>query len=337
MTPVFLLANNWEHSTQNDAMTGKKSSYAFSPSVLSKEKMDFPYSGTKSWIGIGCKDEKQWVYFGFSVAPNLNDTKIQDGYSTLVARIKFGNELDDVRLTQEWGAKSLHLSDSENKDAFIEKLKKVDSVLLELSWHGNGKTYFKYPLRGSSNAITNIRDNCGFTKAIQEREKQEEQRKIEIKKQQEEIEKQEEQRKIEVKNQQKTWEDKKEILCRFEINTTRTDIENILDIKIPDNLTNCKVYSSTSTVCTYKGKNVLGNNKIELIRKYRNNPKVCSEFNTKECVTYIFENDKLDRIAGCANEELNADKIEEIKIKCIKQTGSWRFGDKNQIICGDDS
>lgn len=316
--PILLLANNWEFSTSNDAMTGEKSAYAFSPSVSSNNKMDFPYSGTKSWVGVGCKDGRQWAYFGFSIAPNLNDTETQDGYSTLITRIKFGNELNNIKLTQEWGAKALHLSYPENKDTFIEKLKKVDSVLLELNWHGNGKTYFKYPLRGSSNAISNMQDNCGLTKVIQEREKKEKQRKIKARK------------------QEKLWEDKRERLCNFKVNTTRIDIENSLDIKLPDHLTDCKVYSSTSTVCKYREKNVLGNDKAELIRKYGNNPKVCFESDTKKCVTYIFKNNKLDRVTGCMNEKLDTVGVEEKKKRCIEETGSWKFGDNSEIICGHD-
>jgi hypothetical protein len=163
-----------------------------------------------------------------------------------------------------------------------------------------------------------MQDNCGFTKITQEREKEEEQRKIKTTK------------------QQKAWEAKREILCNFKINTTRIDIENNLKIKLPDNLTDCKVYSSTSTVCKYNGKNVLGSDKTELIRKYENNPKVCSETDTKKCVTYIFKNNKLDRATGCMNEKLDTAGVEEKKKECIKKTGSWAFGNNSEIICGND-
>ena len=164
--PLMLCANSWTNNSKIDRITEKITLFAMSPTIQAEAKMDFPYSTTKSNLVVGCKDRKQFVYFWFSNSPNLNNTQTKDGYSTIQTRIKIGKDNKIVELTQDWGAKSLFLSnysspiDSNN---FVAMLKKVDSLLLELNWHGNGRTYFQYSLSGSAKVLTKMQDDCGYT------------------------------------------------------------------------------------------------------------------------------------------------------------------------------
>ncbi len=163
---INISAWSWNHSADKDEMTGEKLSYASSSSISSTKKMDFPYSKTKSWIGVGCKDGKQWAYFGFTTKPNLNNTSTEDGYSTFTTRVKIDNEIINTKFTQDWGSKFLHISNyggEINDEKFIEKIKKANLVILELQWHGNGSTFFKFPLKGSTKALNKMQNECGYT------------------------------------------------------------------------------------------------------------------------------------------------------------------------------
>ena len=144
----------WRTSTSKDEMTGNMSAYANSKSVPPTKAMGFPYHDTKAWLGVGCDGKDEWAYVGFNNAPNLTDTETEDGYNVIQTRIKWDGNIENVRLTQKWGASFIHFS---NDSAVISKIMNSNSVLLELQWHGEPSTYFEFPLRGSSAAIKNIR------------------------------------------------------------------------------------------------------------------------------------------------------------------------------------
>ncbi len=149
--------DQWDTSISKDEMTGEKSAYASSSIIGPTKRMGFPYGDTNAWLGVGCDGESEWVYVGFTNSPNLNDTEIEDGYNLIRTRIKFDDKIENVTLTQNWGSKFLHFrKDSE----IILNIAKSNSLLLELNWHGQGKTYFKFSLNGSSAAIDKIGDEC---------------------------------------------------------------------------------------------------------------------------------------------------------------------------------
>lgn len=152
---------SWVTSTSKDEMTGKFSAYAHSPSVYPSKKMEFPYSDVKSWMGVGCDAKSEWVYFGFSSAPNLTKDETKDGYNLIRTRIKWNGNVENISLTQDWGAKFIHFR---NDSDAIKKIAASSSSLLELQWHGQQPTYFQYSLNGSSKAISEIRAKCAASK-----------------------------------------------------------------------------------------------------------------------------------------------------------------------------
>ncbi|RXK03808.1 hypothetical protein CRV02_01025 [Arcobacter sp. CECT 8989] len=155
------LLAKWNVSTDKDEMTGKYSAYAISSNVKPTRTMNFPYSSVESWIGIGCNNKKNWAYLGFNLAPNLNNTTTRSGYNEIRTRIKFDDDIEYYTLTQDWGSKFIHFFYPEE---IVEKIKKSNSMLLELNWHGNGSTYFKYSLNGSTKAINKSFNKCGYMK-----------------------------------------------------------------------------------------------------------------------------------------------------------------------------
>jgi len=151
--------SQWTTSVSKDEMTGERSCYAHSQAVGATEKMSFPYGDTKAWLGIGCDGESEWVYIGFSESPNLTGTSTEDGYDRIRTRIKWDDQIENVTLTQTWGAKFIHFTD--DKTAIL-KIAQSNTVLLELDWYGEGKTYFRFSLKGSSAAVSKMRSACGM-------------------------------------------------------------------------------------------------------------------------------------------------------------------------------
>lgn len=148
---------HWETSTEIDKMTSKQQFFATSPTIGPTESMASPYHDVKSWMGVGCDNKSQWVYFGFSTAPNLLNTETRDGYNGIRARVKWDGSIGVEELTQKWGAAFLHF---DNGAHAITKLTTSKSVLLELDWYGQNKVYFEYPMTGAADAIKGLRANC---------------------------------------------------------------------------------------------------------------------------------------------------------------------------------
>lgn len=152
---------SWGTSTSKDEMTGKFSAYVHSPTAYPSKKMSFPYSDVNSWMGVGCDNESEWVYFGFNSAPNLTKDETKDGYNLIKTRIRWNDQVENVTLTQDWGAKFIHFR---NDASAISKISASSTALLELHWHGQQPTYFEYSLNGSSKAIAEIRVKCAAKK-----------------------------------------------------------------------------------------------------------------------------------------------------------------------------
>jgi len=147
----------WSTQVSVDEMTGKKRAYATSVRVPPTKRMDFPYADVEAWMGIGCDGSSEWAYFGFSTSPNITNDETEDGYNVISARVKWDNSIQNMRLIQEWGAKSIHFNDDASA---IAKIAGSSSVMLELNWHGEGRVNFKFPLNGSSAAIQEMRAKC---------------------------------------------------------------------------------------------------------------------------------------------------------------------------------
>ncbi|WDP90883.1 MAG: hypothetical protein HUN04_14750 [Desulfobacter sp.] len=145
----------WKTSVSVDEMTGKTSAYAFSPSVGPTKSMNWPYHTVKAWLGVGCDGKSEWVYIGFSEAPNLSIRGTEEGYYVFGTRVKWDSIIENETLTQGWGENFIHF---EGDRFAISKIESGNSVLVELPWHGNGKVYFKFPLNGSSAALKSMRD-----------------------------------------------------------------------------------------------------------------------------------------------------------------------------------
>jgi len=151
------LKSSWTTVTSKDEMTGKKSSYAASPSISPIKKMDFPYHNTEAWLGVGCDSESEWSYIGFNKSPNLADTETKDGFSLINTRIKWDGKVEDITLSQKWGASFIHF---ERDSATIKKIINSSSALLELQWYGQQPSYFNFPLDGARAAVEKIRAEC---------------------------------------------------------------------------------------------------------------------------------------------------------------------------------
>jgi hypothetical protein len=147
----------WTTFTSRDEMTGKQSCHAHSPATRPEERMAFPYADVSAWLGVGYDGASEWVYVGFSDSPNLLDTNTGDGYSRLQTRVRWDDTIENVTMTQEWGAKFLQFDGDVD---VVRKIAESQTVLLELNWYGSGRTFFRFSLNGSPAAIATMRDTC---------------------------------------------------------------------------------------------------------------------------------------------------------------------------------
>lgn len=148
---------SWSYTERKDVKTGKTSAFAISKHVTSTEPMQLPYKDTRSWIGYGCSELKEWVYFGFTKQPNLQPAQRENGYNVIEPRLTFGDSLSSATLTQDWGSKMLEVVWD---DKVIEKLVSNKEALLELNWLGQGTKYFRYDLSGAEGQINNAKKKC---------------------------------------------------------------------------------------------------------------------------------------------------------------------------------
>lgn len=108
-------------------------------------------------MGVGCDEKSKWAYVGFSDSPNLTDTELHHGYSSINTRIKWDSKTEPVTLIQTWGDKFLGFDSS---DAAIKRITSHKSVMLELSWYGSGSVYFQFAMDGAAKAVQTIMSKC---------------------------------------------------------------------------------------------------------------------------------------------------------------------------------
>lgn len=153
-------AQSWSYFTSKDEMTGEVQAYATSPRTTATQTMDFPYRGVEGWLGFGCDGQSEWAFIGFDEQPNLTKTEPQSGnYSTFSTRVRWDDNVQTVRMRQEWGSRFLHFRSGAKA---IANMRQASTVLVELNWYGagNDQTYFRFTLNGSAKAIARARQRC---------------------------------------------------------------------------------------------------------------------------------------------------------------------------------
>ncbi len=124
----------WEVFVDKDVMTGDETWIAASPEASTMEGLNFSnfitLAGVRARLCVSYDGEKEWVYIGFNVTPNPLDTTIGDGYDIITTRIKWDDEIETTKLTQEWGSKYLHFTEDEE---VVSKIINSDTMLLELN------------------------------------------------------------------------------------------------------------------------------------------------------------------------------------------------------------
>ena len=151
--------SDWKSGVQKDEMSERETFFITTDWISPKYPMSFPYQKTESSIVIACTKNgtSVMIFFRFTTAPNLNDTKIDDGFHKINTRIKFGEKLERIRLDQKWGSKYLSVY---SEIAFIQNLWNANEILLELNWHGSNNVYFKYSIKGVLEEIEHLKGKC---------------------------------------------------------------------------------------------------------------------------------------------------------------------------------
>ena len=140
-------------------MSGRETFFITTNWISPKYPMSFPYQKNESSIIIARTKNGTgiMIFFQFTTAPSINDTKINDGSNKIITRIKFGEQLERIRLDQKWGSKYLSVY---SEIAIIQNLWNAKEVLLELNWHGSNNIYFKYSIEGVLEEIDHLKAKC---------------------------------------------------------------------------------------------------------------------------------------------------------------------------------
>lgn len=162
VTLVHTLAfSAWNVNEIKDEMTGSIETYANSPEAGPTRPMSTPYDDIRGWLGVGCNNEREWVYVGFTDTPNIHDKEISEGHHIINTKMKWGEKIENIVLGQKPGSTFLHLlRHHKNDNTHINNLLNSNEALLELDWFGQGKVYFRFDLSGSSGVISSIRKSC---------------------------------------------------------------------------------------------------------------------------------------------------------------------------------
>jgi hypothetical protein len=158
--PALDFTPKWDVTSNVDRMSNAQQWFATSPDVGAMDPMSAPYTGTRAWMAVACDNTKStWAYVGFSQSPNLTDTELHDGYSTIHTMMKWDSNAESVDLDQKWGAKFLGF---DSGDEAIKLITHHKSAMLELSWYGSGSVYFQFPMDGADKAVQVIMSKCGI-------------------------------------------------------------------------------------------------------------------------------------------------------------------------------
>ncbi|HHG74074.1 MAG TPA: hypothetical protein ENK22_03445 [Persephonella sp.] len=157
---IFVISSyaDWKLLTDKDEMTGEQQCFAVSDMVSPTRKMSFPYHNTKAWIIFGYDGKNRAIILGFNNTPNITNMKVRDGYNLIETRVKWDKDgIEKVTLIQEWGSKFIRFFDT---DHIISRMKRNNTLLVELKWYGNGNVYFKFPLKGFIKASNKVYRIC---------------------------------------------------------------------------------------------------------------------------------------------------------------------------------
>lgn len=162
--PSFAMADPWRIITQEDEMTGDKHLYAISSSVKPTRTLEPPYDGLESMAIVTCHNKRMSMFYQFTLAPNLPDSKTKDGYNLIDTRVRWDDDIKNISLEQSWGSK--HLNHQGDSYGSVEMAKNSDELLLELNWYSLGNVYFRFDLEGSKEAISEVQTYCGYVPAF---------------------------------------------------------------------------------------------------------------------------------------------------------------------------
>ena len=158
--PVY--GGGWDTSLIKDESTGEQLAIAHSSVTKPTNNIGFPYSDTKAWFAVACNGIDEHIAIGFNIDPDLRRVGTKNGYAIIKAKIKWDNKVKDVLFLHKRGSHILLFHNASEAEYLLLTLyiARSNSALLELDWHGEGKVYFDFSLKGSSAALEKICKEC---------------------------------------------------------------------------------------------------------------------------------------------------------------------------------
>ena len=157
--------SGWEVDHGTDRIAESTVWFAFSRTVRPEDVTSPTLRRLKSRIEFECSAENEWVGVALSEKAQLQGSQsmLFGGKRFAEMRARWDNTAVTMRIDYEPGSRYLRFQ--KHYEA-LERLKRAETLLVELRWANDEWVYFRFSLSGSRHAIEHVQRECG---AIPER------------------------------------------------------------------------------------------------------------------------------------------------------------------------
>ena len=147
----------WTAEYSVDEMNGDVSWYASSPyvRVRTNQPLAPPYDETEAALVIACNPKSEWAYIHFTRQLPWNYNSYR-GY--IQTRIKFDDKIERTELNLSSSGR--HVLHFRNYKYHIKKIRRHNTMLLELPVYGRNPVYFHFSLKGATSTTNSTRNSC---------------------------------------------------------------------------------------------------------------------------------------------------------------------------------
>ncbi len=150
----------WAIDETSDEMTGENSIVMDGAKTAPTSPMKFPYQDTKAQVVYICDANRESISFWFTGPVNLSGGKYKgESLKYMTTRIKWNDMIIPTEIAFAPDGQGVYFVHP--KDALRHALNS-SSVLVELDWWNNGNVYFRFSLKGLSEAVKKARKKCSL-------------------------------------------------------------------------------------------------------------------------------------------------------------------------------
>ena len=151
--------SGWEVDHGTDRITESTVWHAFSRTVRPEDVTSPTLRRLEGRIEFDCSADNEWVGVALSEKAQLHGSQnmLFGGNRFAEIRTRWDNTVVTMRIDYEPGSRYLRF---QKHDEALERLKRAETLLVELSWVNDEWVYFRFSLSGSHHAIEHVRREC---------------------------------------------------------------------------------------------------------------------------------------------------------------------------------